>query len=91
MMDTWPDDRDIESWRQAYRHLQGRGSPSCPSDDRLIDLVLHEHACAEREQLADHIVSCCRCTALCQILLRVHRDLTRVPLAPTPPESATTN
>lgn len=91
MMDTWPDDLNIESWRQAYRDLQSRGSPSCPPDNHLIALVLHEHPGTEQEQLADHIVSCRRCTDLYQILLRVHRDLTGVPPAPTPLESATTS
>jgi hypothetical protein len=90
-MNTRPDDLDLESWRQAYRDLQSRGSPSCPPDDRLIALVLHEDPGVERAQLADHIVSCRRCTALCQILLGVHRDLTGVLPAPVPPESATTS
>ena len=76
IMDAWPDDLDIESWRQAYRDLQSHGSPSCPPDDHLIALVLHERPCAEREQLADHIVSCRRCTDLYRLLLHVHRDLT---------------
>ena len=85
-MDTWPDDRDIELWREAYRSLQSHGSPSCPPDDRLIALVLHEHQSAGREQLADHIVSCRRCTDLYQILLRVHRDFTETRPDPAPRE-----
>ena len=85
-MDTWPDDLDLESWRQAYRDLQSRGSPSCPSDEHLIAFVLHEDLGAERERLADHVVSCRRCTALYQVLLRVHRDLTGAHTDPEPPE-----
>jgi hypothetical protein len=75
MTDMWPKDLDLQSWRQAYRDLQGRGSPSCPPDERLIALVLHEDQSAEREPLADHLVSCRRCTDFYQLLLRVHRDL----------------
>jgi hypothetical protein len=86
MMDTWPDDLDLASWRQAYRGLQGPGSPDCPPDDRLITLVLHEPLRAEREHLADHIVSCRRCTDLYQLLLRVHHDLTEMRPDPPPPE-----
>jgi hypothetical protein len=87
-MDTGPEDLELESWRQAYRDLQSRGSSSCPPDDRLIALVLHEHPGAEREQLADHIVSCRRCTDLAQLLLRVHRDLTRALPDSVPSESS---
>jgi hypothetical protein len=89
-MDTWPDDPELQAWRQAYRDLQGRGSPTCPPDDRLIALVLHETPQAERAQLADHIVRCRRCTALSQLLLRVHRALTETLPEPAPPVSATT-
>jgi hypothetical protein len=87
-METSPDNLDLESWRQAYRDLQRRGSPSCPPDDRLIALVLHEYPGAERAQLADHIVSCRRCTDLAQLLLRVHRDLTKVLPDPAPSDSS---
>jgi hypothetical protein len=86
MTDTWPDDLDLALWRQTYRGLQGPGSPDCPPDDRLIALVLHEPPRAEREQLADHIVRCRRCTDLYQFLLRVHHDLTEMRPAPPPPE-----
>jgi hypothetical protein len=90
-METWPDDLDIESWRQAYRDLQSRGSASCPPDDRLITLVLHGHPCPEREQLADHIVNCRRCTGLYRILLHVHRDLTGKHPDTAPSESTMTS
>jgi hypothetical protein len=76
MMDMCPDDLDIESWRRAYRDFQGPGSASCPPDDHMIVLVLHEQPCTERGQLADHIVSCRRCTDLYRILVHVHRGLT---------------
>lgn len=86
-MDAWPDDLDLQAWRQAYRELQGRGSPGCPPDERLIALVLHETQSAEREPLADHIVRCRRCTDLSRLLLRMHRDLagTFPELAPSQP------
>jgi hypothetical protein len=55
-MEKLPENHDIQQWRQAYRVLQGRGSPHCPGDDRLIALVLYETQDAERAQLADHLV-----------------------------------
>jgi hypothetical protein len=86
-MNTWPDDLDLQSWRQAHRDLQGRGSPACPPDDHLIALVLHEGWHLDREVLADHIVRCRRCTDLYQLLLRVQRDLREIlpELAPSKP------
>jgi len=86
MTDTWPDDLDLALWRQTYRGLQGPGSPDCPPDDRLIAVVLHEPPRAEREQLADHIVRCRRCTDLYQFLLRVHHVLTKSRPNPVPRE-----
>jgi hypothetical protein len=82
-MDTWPDHLDMEAWRQAYRDLQSRGSARCPPDDQLIDLALHKHSGNEREQLADHIVSCRRCTDLYRLLVHAHRDLTNGRPRPT--------
>jgi hypothetical protein len=75
MMEKLPENHDIQQWRQAYRVLQGCGSPHCPGDDRLIALILHETQDAEREQLADHLVRCRRCTDLYRTLLRIHHDL----------------
>jgi hypothetical protein len=74
MMDDWPDDPEIGTWRQVYRNLQRTGSPACPSDDRLIALLLHDSDHAERELLTDHIVRCQRCTDTYQTLLRVQSD-----------------
>jgi hypothetical protein len=91
-METWPDELGLAAWRQAYRNLQDPGSPGCPPEDRLIALVLHEPPRAEREELADHIVRCRRCTDLYQLLLRVrHRNRAArpAPLLPTPPQQAT--
>jgi hypothetical protein len=88
-METWPDDLDLAAWRQAYRSLQDPGSPDCPSEDRLITLVLHEPPHAERAELADHIVRCRRCTGLYQLLLRVRHDRRETRPAPTLPEAAT--
>jgi hypothetical protein len=87
-METWHDDLDLAAWRQAYRSLQTPGSPSCPPEDRLIALVLHEPSCAERAALADHIVRCRRCTDLYQLLLRVRHDRRETRPALAPPEAA---
>jgi hypothetical protein len=75
MTEKGPEEGEIQQWRQAYRTLQDGGGLSCPADDRLIAHVLHEHHSAEREQLANHIVGCRRCTDRYQTLLRVHRHL----------------
>jgi hypothetical protein len=87
-METWPDELDLVAWRQAYRSLQDPGSLSCPPEDRLIALVLHEPTHAERAELADHIVRCRRCTDLYQLLLRVRHDRMAARPAPAPPEAA---
>jgi hypothetical protein len=75
MRDEWPDDLEIWRWRQAYRRLQRPESPGCPGDDRLIALVLHESHGAERQRLADHIVSCQRCIFTYQLLLCLQRHI----------------
>jgi len=72
-MDTFSNDMDLRGWRQAYKASQSPGSPTCPSDDRLIALVLRELHGEARDSLADHIVRCQRCSATCQMLLRLHR------------------
>jgi hypothetical protein len=61
--------------REAYRALQGEGSPACPSDDELAGLVLGEDAEARRTALADHVVSCRRCSESVAILLETHREI----------------
>jgi hypothetical protein len=91
-METWPDELGLAAWRQAYRSLQDAGSPSCPPEDRLIALVLHEPPCAERAELADHMVRCRRCTDLYQLLLCVRHDRRAArpaQLLPKPPQQAT--
>ncbi len=86
MMGSFPDDADLQSWRQAYRATQAPGSPACPTDDQLIAMVLNERHGEDRERLADHIVRCQRCTAAYQRLLRLHRAATEA-LPEAPPET----
>jgi len=74
MDDPQPDpDRPILS--AAYRDLQGPGSASCPSAEALAALALGERP-ADRERLADHVVSCRRCSEDMQTLLRTHDEAT---------------
>jgi hypothetical protein len=91
MMEKWPEDRDIQQWRQGYRILQDGGGASCPDHDRLIALVLHETQDAERDQLADHLVRCRRCTDCYRTLLRLYHDLTGILPSTGQPGSVTTD
>ena len=57
---------------QAYRELQQSGSGGCPDAEALVGLVLKDVPPEEREALADHVVSCRRCSEDYQILSRTH-------------------
>jgi hypothetical protein len=63
-----------EDLRGAYRALQTGGSEQCPTDEELAALVAGEAAPPRREDLADHVVACRRCTESTGILLDVHRQ-----------------
>ena len=73
MKDPASNDPALRAWRQAYRATQAAGSSACPSDERLIALVLDEIADAERNQLVNHVVRCRPCTTTCHTLLRLQR------------------
>ena len=47
---------------RAYRELQIPGSDQCPDADALAALAVGETPTGEREGLADHVVSCRRCS-----------------------------
>ncbi len=64
-----PEDQALS---QSYRSMQRSGSDGCPPPDRLTDLAVGEELEAERAVLADHVVSCRRCSEDLQILLRTH-------------------
>ena len=60
--------------QDAYRALQHEGSSACPSDDELAGLVVGDVDDARRALLADHVVSCRRCTESAAILFETHRE-----------------
>lgn len=60
--------------RQAYRELQQAGSGGCPDAETLAGLVLKDVPPETREALADHVVSCRRCSEDYQILSRTHSE-----------------
>ncbi len=64
-----PEDRALS---RAYRSTQSSGSQACPPAERLTDLAVGDLLEAERALLADHVVSCRRCTDDLQILQRTH-------------------
>src|SRR5437762_670503 len=55
---------------RAYRELQQAGSGGCPDAETLAGLVLKDVPPEKREALADHVVSCRRCSEDYQILSR---------------------
>ena len=57
--------------RESYRRLQSEGTAACPTSETLAALAIGEPV-PEREEIADHIVSCRRCGPDYQILLRTH-------------------
>lgn len=63
-----------DPWRDTYRRLQSEGTPSCPGTERLCALVLGELAEKERLELADHVVSCKRCSETMRDLLELHGE-----------------
>lgn len=62
---------------RAYRELQIPGSDQCPDADALAALAVGETPTGEREGLADHVVSCRRCSESYQILTRTHERASR--------------
>jgi hypothetical protein len=61
----------------AYRRIQEPGSPACPTPESLTDLALGATLGEERARLADHVVSCRRCSEGVQILLATNREARR--------------
>lgn len=57
---------------RAYRELQLAGSGGCPDAETLAGLVLNDVPPEKREALADHVVSCRRCSEDYQVLSRTH-------------------
>ena len=67
----------------AYRRAQEPGSPDCPAPDILTDLALGTMAGEERARIADHVVTCRRCSEDVQILLATNREARRELDAPS--------
>src|SRR5262245_4232151 len=59
---------------RTYRDLQAPGSDACPDAEALVELVLGETPAGKRESLADHVVSCRRCSENHQILARTNEE-----------------
>ena len=66
------DDRETTLLRQAYNRLRSPGSVACPDAQDLTALAIGETA--DRERIADHIVSCRQCGADYRILLDLHEE-----------------
>ncbi|HKF44801.1 MAG TPA: hypothetical protein VKJ00_07815 [Thermoanaerobaculia bacterium] len=66
-----------EALTRAYRDLQTPGSERCLDAEALADLALGEPPPLEQDRLADHVVSCRRCSENFQILARTHREVSR--------------
>ena len=56
-------DRQLTSWREAYRALQSEGSELCSDDVGLAALAVGKLKAPLRHELADHVVACQRCFA----------------------------
>ena len=67
----------------AYRRVQEPGSPACPTPEILTDLALGTTAGEERARIADHVVSCRRCSEDVQLLLATNREARREPDVPS--------
>lgn len=59
---------------RAYRELQQAGSGGCPDAETLAGLALKDVPPEKREALADHVVSCRRCSEDYQILSRTNAE-----------------
>jgi hypothetical protein len=69
-----PPDEDTETplLRQANEGLRSPGSAACPDADELAALAVGQTA--NRERIADHVVSCRQCGADYRILLELHKE-----------------
>jgi hypothetical protein len=64
---------------QTYRDLQGPGSDQCPHAEALASVALGEAPASERDRIADHAVSCRRCSEDLQLLMRTHVEVRGAP------------
>ena len=66
------EDGETQLLRQAHEGLRSPGSAACPDAEDLAALAIGETA--NRERIADHVVSCRRCGANYRILLDLHKE-----------------
>ena len=65
-------ERELSAWRETYRGLQGEGGDDCPGDERLAALAIGELESPTRDELADHMVACRRCSGRYRDLASLH-------------------
>jgi hypothetical protein len=84
-MSPWPPEKpEATTLSQTYRDLQGAGSDQCPSAEALAAAAVGDAPASERDRIADHAVSCRRCSEDLQILMRTHLEATGASAAPRP-------
>ena len=77
-----PEKPEVTTLSQTYRDLQGAGSDQCPSAEARAGVAVGEAPEPDRDRIADHAVSCRRCSEDLQILMRTHLEAAGAPAAP---------
>jgi hypothetical protein len=74
-----PEKPEATTLSQTYRDLQGAGSDQCPSAEALATVAVGDAPASDRDRIADHAVSCRRCSEDLQILMRTHLEAQAAP------------
>src|SRR5215470_14258937 len=74
-----PEKPEVTALSQTYRDLQEPGSDRCPSAEELASVAMGDAPGGDRDRIADHAVSCRRCTENLQILMRTHLEAAGTP------------